>query len=671
MKKSLGDKLIGSLPIIVLAVVLFAVSPAVLSGYDLGLLAKFLCFGLVAVGIGLAWGKGGMLTLGQGVFFGIGAYVMAMHLKISDAHLEGESVPDFLRFGGDTDLPWIWKPFSSSLITVLGIIIVPVIVAVLLGLMMFKRRVKGPYFAILSQALAAAFAIYLVGDQNLGGSNGISSFNSFFGLDLSDPVNQRLLFLIVSVILVIALTILRQLVRSRYGELLVAVRDQEERVRFLGYDPAVVKVIAYGFAALLASVAGAMFVPVVGIISPSDIGVVPSISFLIGVAIGGRNSLYGPVVGAVAVAWMQSELSDSYPAAWTYIQGAIFIFVIGFFPLGLAGAVRFVRRPSADGQMRARDTGVGAIATDQARSGVAGVAGCGSGVDPEAIQNLAQDMVADIVQDASETPRAHGRTNSELLEVVDAVVSYDGRHVVDGVTFGVCVGEVRFLIGPNGAGKTTLIDAITGIAPSAGSIYLDGVQINSLKVEQIARSGVGRTFQTPSVFENLTVTQNLDIAAGGSRSWWNRLRQRTGVEENISRTLDLIGLGALGETDAASLSHGQKKWLEIGMLLVQNSRVLLLDEPVAGMNAIERDATGALLRTLSRQCAVVVVEHDMDFVRQFATSVTVLAAGQVISEGSVQDIQNDPEVQRVYLGETLTVGGADGMSSAGDTDEEE
>ncbi|AVM00741.1 urea ABC transporter permease subunit UrtC [Gordonia iterans] len=319
------------------AVLLFAVAPAVLSDFRLNLLAKFLCFGMVAVGIGLAWGRGGMLTLGQGVFFGLGAYIMAMHLKIADATYRGDDVPDFMQIAGIQELPAYWKPFASPVVTILGILVIPTLLAVLLGLGVFKRKVKGAYFAILSQALAAAFAILLIGQQSTGGSNGLNRFRGFFGLALNDPVNRRLLFFIAAATLLILVAIVRQLMYSRYGELLVAVRDQEERVRFLGYDPANVKVAAFAVAALFASIAGALFVPIVGIISPADVGIIPSIAFLIGVAIGGRSTLLGPVVGAVAVAWAQTSLSESFPSGWTYAQGLLFIIVVGFFPAGFAG----------------------------------------------------------------------------------------------------------------------------------------------------------------------------------------------------------------------------------------------------------------------------------------------------------------------------------------------
>lgn len=327
----------------VAAVVLFGLAPALLSDFRLNLLAKFLCLAMVAVGIGLAWGRGGMLVLGQGVFFGIGGYLMAMHMKLSDAGPGG--VPDFLLLYGDGVVPGWWEPLRSPVVTVLAILVLPAGIAALLGLAVFRRRVRGAYFAILSQALAAAFAILLVGQQKVtGGTNGLNGFRSFFGYDLADPVNKRMLYFIAAGVLIAMVLVVRLLMHSRYGELLVAVRDQENRVRFLGYDPANVKVVAYAIAACFAGIGGALFAPVVGIISPADVGVIPSIGFLVGVAIGGRATLLGPVLGAVAVSWAETGLSEQFPSFWTYFQGALFILVVAFLPQGFASLGGLWRR---------------------------------------------------------------------------------------------------------------------------------------------------------------------------------------------------------------------------------------------------------------------------------------------------------------------------------------
>jgi urea transport system permease protein len=330
------------------ALLLFVVAPGVLTPFRLSLLGKYLCWAMVAVGIGLAWGKGGMLVLGQGVFFGLGAYVMAMHLKLADAG--PGTAPDFMLLYGSGQVPAWWEPFRSPVVTLLAVVLLPAGVAALLGLAIFRRRVKGAYFAILSQALAAAFAILLIGQQTTtGGTNGLNGFRGWFGYNLFDPTNKQMLYSIAAAVLLAMVLVTWHLYRSRYGELLVAVRDQEERVRFLGYNPANIKLVAYVIAAAMAGIAGSLFVPIVGIISPADVGVVPSIAFIIGVAIGGRSTLLGPVLGAVIVAYTQTTLSEQFPAMWTYFQGALFMLVVAFLPGGFASIGRIMNRVRARG----------------------------------------------------------------------------------------------------------------------------------------------------------------------------------------------------------------------------------------------------------------------------------------------------------------------------------
>ncbi|MFF8413313.1 urea ABC transporter ATP-binding protein UrtD [Streptomyces omiyaensis] len=253
--------------------------------------------------------------------------------------------------------------------------------------------------------------------------------------------------------------------------------------------------------------------------------------------------------------------------------------------------------------------------------------------------------------------------NGDGLTVRDLRVTFDGFTAVDGVDLDIRPGDLRFLIGPNGAGKTTLVDAITGLVPSTGSVRFEGRELRGRPVHRIARLGIGRTFQTATVFEELTVLQNLDIAAGAGRGPLTLLRRRKEVPEPVTRALETTGLTGLRDRPAGALAHGQKQWLEIGMLLVQDVRLLLLDEPVAGMSHDEREATGELLRRVSGERTVVVIEHDMDFVRSFARSVTVLHAGRVLSEGSVADVQADARVQEVYLGSAASSSSVPGSGS--------
>ncbi len=252
------------------------------------------------------------------------------------------------------------------------------------------------------------------------------------------------------------------------------------------------------------------------------------------------------------------------------------------------------------------------------------------------------------------------RFRHDYLEVRGLRVEFDGFVAVDGVDLTVTQGDLRFLIGPNGAGKTTIVDALTGLTAATGSAQFGGVELVGNKVHRIARSGVGRTFQTASVFDELTVLQNLDIAAGSRRGPGTLLRRRSGTPPAVEEALEVIGLAEARDRLAGVLAHGQKQWLEIGMLLVQDARLLLLDEPVAGMSHAEREETGQLLRRIGAERTVVVVEHDMEFLRSFASSVTVLHQGAVLSEGSVAQVQADPRVIEVYLGS-----GSRGRGSAG------
>jgi urea transport system ATP-binding protein len=240
--------------------------------------------------------------------------------------------------------------------------------------------------------------------------------------------------------------------------------------------------------------------------------------------------------------------------------------------------------------------------------------------------------------------------NTTALTCTGVRVEFDGFTAVDGVDLTLRRGEVHFLIGPNGAGKTTLVDAVTGLTAYTGSVLKDGEELRGKKVHHIARKGVGRTFQTAAVFENLTVAQNLDIAAGASRSPWSLLRRRGPLPAEVAETMERIGLAERAQDPAGTLAHGQKQWLEIGMLLVGDADVLLLDEPIAGMGHEERESTGSLLRDIAAERAVAVVEHDMDFMRANASRVTVLHGGAVLAEGTVEEVSADPKVQRVYLG---------------------
>jgi urea transport system ATP-binding protein len=256
-----------------------------------------------------------------------------------------------------------------------------------------------------------------------------------------------------------------------------------------------------------------------------------------------------------------------------------------------------------------------------------------------------------------------------VLQVKGLSVDFDGFKALTDVDFSVQKGEIRFVIGPNGAGKTTLIDCVTGLTkPSAGSVTFNGTELLGLREHQRVRLGVGRSFQTPTVFESLSVVENLDLAESFRRRLPALFRQRHGVTDSVAATLEAVGLTAMANRPAGVLSHGQKQWLEIGMLLVQKPTLLLLDELVAGMSTSERQATGELLQQLARDHTLVVIEHDMAFLRRFATAVTVLHEGKILSEGSVEEVQADPKVREVYLGRSRDERSGAGLAGTDDAE---
>jgi urea transport system ATP-binding protein len=249
---------------------------------------------------------------------------------------------------------------------------------------------------------------------------------------------------------------------------------------------------------------------------------------------------------------------------------------------------------------------------------------------------------------------------TELLQIRELVVAFDAFHAVDGLDLTLYEHEVRFVIGPNGAGKTTLIDAITNLVnPTSGSIMFAGKELVGQKEHAIVRSGIGRTFQKPSVFDELTVLENVDIAASFRLPFRSLLRRRRGMSDEVAEALVQVNLTEQADNAAGSLSHGQKQWLEVAMVLVQRPRLLLLDEPVAGMTEKERLHTGELITNIAKEgTTVLVVEHDMDFVRRFAHKVTVMHEGKILTEGTVAEVQRNETVREVYLGRPRDARGA-------------
>jgi len=318
-------------------------APLRVSDFTLNLFGKFLAYAILALGIDLIWGYTGVLSLGHGVFFGLGAYAMGMHLmlEIGTRSVYGNVLPDFMVWNQVTELPLFWKPFYSVPFTLVAVLVVPAVFAYVFGYLTFRSRIRGVYFSIITQALALSmWLLFNRNAMNLGGTNGLSGFKSVFGFTLNSATTQRGLYVVTALCLCGAYLLCRWITRSPAGRVLIAIRDSENRVLFSGYSPAAFKLFVFVVSAVLAGVAGALYVPQVGIITPAKIGVLPSIEMIIWVAVGGRGTLLGPVVGALGVNWLQSTLTTNYPDLWLLVLGGLFVAVVLFFPDGVVGTAQ-------------------------------------------------------------------------------------------------------------------------------------------------------------------------------------------------------------------------------------------------------------------------------------------------------------------------------------------
>jgi urea transport system permease protein len=321
-----------------LVIALLMAMVAVLDPFRLNLMGKYMAFAFVALGIVLLWGYGGVLSLGQGLFFGAGGYMMAMFLKLEASAPE---LPDFMVWSSIEHLPLWWQPFRSLPLTLLLILSVAPVVAYLFAYAIFKKRVGGVYFAIVTLSLALTGTVLIVGQQgDTGGANGITDFRTLLGMDIVSDDAKQTLYIIEAAALGVAMLCCVVLMRSRFGKVLIAIRDKEDRVRFSGYNTAHMKAFVFAISALLSCIGGAFYSLQVGLISPTAVGVVASIEMVIFAAVGGRLSIPGAVVGALLVGFLKSYLSEAFPEIWLYFLGALFIAVVAFMPLGMAGIVQ-------------------------------------------------------------------------------------------------------------------------------------------------------------------------------------------------------------------------------------------------------------------------------------------------------------------------------------------
>ena len=480
------------------------------------------------------------------------------------------------------------------------------------GTAAFRRRPTPVVVGLLT--LVLSLTLEQIAEQwrdMTGGFNGLTDVPriAVFGSEFSDRAQD----LFISVVAVAVITVVGLLVRRPVGAVLIGIRDNERRTEALGYDTVAVKVWVFTIGGAVAGLAGALYVHRTGFVSPQIFGFALATNVVLWTLVGGRGTIIGPVIGSLVINFASATLADVWLQYWTLATGVIFVAAVALVPEGLIPSVlRMAGRPAR----RSRRPELVAAVSDEATS-------------------------------------SNGHA---IFEAAGVAKRFGFFRVLDGVTLAMEEPELRCLIGPNGAGKSTLLDILCGQQGCQdGSIAILGRDCKGLRAWEFARHGVSRKFQSPQVIGSLSVAENIAVAAWGvAPSPWRLTRRawEARVPQVSLRILERTGLDDLLDSPAGGLSHGDKQWLEIAMAMAGRCRVLLLDEPTAGMTVSESLAAAELLRELHRdyRLPILIVEHDMAFIRAVADRVTVLARGSVVADGTVAEVENAPEVIAVYGG---------------------
>jgi len=575
------------------ALVLIAIGPYVLPMFMVNSLIRGFLYAAVALTVDILWGYTGILTFGQSAFFGIGAYAAGLiftHMGFSTEHA-------FLALGAG--------------------ILVAMAIAAIVGWLSFYHGASPLYASVVSLVLPIVVAQLLYsGGQFTGSSSGLSGFESF-------DVSIEAWFWITGAFLVALTAAAWIFVRSDAGRVLVAIRENEARCEYLGINVSRIKILLLVACAAIAAIAGYAFAGVQMVVAPEYAGFVFGTELIIWVALGGRGTLLGPVIGTLIIDLGTAYLSGNLPFVWKLIIGFAFVIVIVALPQGLMPILtRPFRRTQA--QMDASVPVLQAVAAEP----FAGLSGGGQ----------------------------------HALDIQDVRKRFGSLKVLEGIRFRARRGELLSLVGPNGAGKTTLMRCIAdGGERSSGSILINDRDIGRRTPYECVAYGVGRKFQTANVFETLTVAEALRIARTRlQRPQFTGRAETLDVPPAVVKVMQATGLDQQMATEARYLSHGQKQALELAMVLALEPSVVLLDEPTAGLTKPERALIGQILTDLTAKegLCILLVEHDLDFVREISSRVIVLHQGQIVLDGTVAEVVNSELVRTIYAG-----GGT--MNSAG------
>ena len=575
-----------------LAAVVLATAPlyADYTPFYLGLLTEVLVFGLFALAYDVLLGNTGVLSLGHSAFLGVAAYTTGIML-------------------GRLRLPLELSVLAGALGGLLTALIV--------GTLVLRKR--GVYLAMLTLALSQIFYyVVLMWTPVTGGTDGLGNLPI---LHLSEPLGLRLSkrpitrYYVVVTVIFASVLVIRHILRSPLGRAMRAVKANERRAEACGYNTRRVKLAAFLISGFFSGLAGALLTVVLEFVPIENIHWPVSGTVLIMALFGGTGTLLGPFVGAGVFVWMRDFLSK-YLEYWEVFVGGAFVLIVLFFPEGIVGT---------------------ALRLLQQRRGA-----------PEAAADTAPPAGEPVAP-----PRATPADGATLLQTIGLTKVFGGLTAVNRVDFIVRRGELRAVIGPNGAGKTTFFNVLTGVLPaSQGRILLNGRDVTRLPAHEVSRLGVARSYQVTNIFSDLSVFENIRIAAQSRvtqyRCWGNADRLAS-VNTQTEEMLRLLGLGAKRHARAAELSHGEQRYLEIGIALATDPEFLLLDEPTAGMSPEETRRTAEFVRKLAGRVTIVLVEHDMEVVMGISDRITVLNYGEILAEGTPAEIRENADVRRVYL----------------------
>ena len=580
--------------VIVATIVLIGVgaAPFFMDAYSVNVLVRSMIYAAIALSVDILWGYLGVLTFGQSAFFAAGAYATAL----------------VFTYGG----------FSAeyAFAAVLIGIAVAVALAGLVAFLAFWHGASALYASVITLVLPIIVTQLLFsGGTYTGSSSGLTGFETI-------PLSSEGWFWAVGVWLVVLTAAAWMYTRSDAGRLLIAIRENEQRCKYLGLNTSKIKAVVFLICAAIGAIAGWMYANYTMVVAPEIAGFTFGTELLIWVALGGRGTLFGPVIGTIIIDYASAQLQGDFPFIWKLVIGIVFVAVIVALPRGLLPLVS---------------------------SGVRWLRGRGS--EPKPQQN---SQIRLLKASRNERNQGAARSGEPALSVSGVEKRFGSLEVLSGIDFEATYGEIVSLVGPNGAGKTTLMTCIAdGSKRSSGTISVAGEQIGRRPPEECVRLGVGRKFQMANVFETLTVGECLQMARArlDPLSKW----QKSGVCTLPASAMHVVratGLHSDLSVPAQVLSHGKKQALELAMVLALEPKVILLDEPTAGLTKAERTLIGTILTELAEteQLCILLVEHDLEFVREISSRVIVLHQGRIVLNGSVDEVVNSELVKAVYAG---------------------